>query len=324
MQPKPVSFRGLNVWQKAADLAVQIYTLTESFPRSELYGLTNQMRRAAVSVSSNIAEGFKRQHKKEKIQFYLVAHASLSELESQVEISHRLSFLKETDYQHSLRLIEEISRMLSGLLRSLAPRPSHLAPSSGFTMVELLISIAIFSILVAIGIGGFVHALRTQREVAALIATQSNASIALEQIAREIRTGYLFCHNAGSAVPDDVDCIAACAVQGLTWTCDGTLDFYNGYGQNVDYNLSDNALQKSVNGLNGPFTSITANNVIVTYLNFTLFGQTEGDQWPPRVTISMGVAPSSTDPAIAGNILNLQTTVSAREIDCGSSGPTPC
>ncbi|MDO8500033.1 MAG: four helix bundle protein [bacterium] len=80
------SFRELIVWQKSRDLAVAIYKLTENFPKSEIYGLTSQMRRAAVSISSNIAESYNRFHHKEKRQLLVVAFGSGSELESQLEI----------------------------------------------------------------------------------------------------------------------------------------------------------------------------------------------------------------------------------------------
>ena len=81
------SFKDLIVWQKSRDLAVQIYRLTENFPKSELYGLTNQMKRAAISISSNIAESYHRFHQKEKRQLLMVAFGSGSELESQIEIA---------------------------------------------------------------------------------------------------------------------------------------------------------------------------------------------------------------------------------------------
>ena len=81
------SFKDLIVWQKARDLAVDIYKSTERFPRSELYGLSSQMRRAVISISSNIAESYHRFHKKEKNQFLAIAFGSGSELESQIEIA---------------------------------------------------------------------------------------------------------------------------------------------------------------------------------------------------------------------------------------------
>src|SRR3990167_4937040 len=112
------SFKDLQVWQKAADLASLIYKITESFPNSELYGLTSQMRRAAVSVSSNLAEGFKRSHKKEKLQFYNIAYGSTAELESQVEIALRLNFLNAEDCQKLNLSLIEIGKMIDGLVKS--------------------------------------------------------------------------------------------------------------------------------------------------------------------------------------------------------------
>ncbi len=208
----------------------------------------------------------------------------------------------------------------------------------GFTLVEMLVAIAVFSILVAVGVGGFANALHTQREVAALIAVQSNASVALEQMAREMRTGWLFCDQPGSspgtpAQPNAVCQLATnpngtiasgCVVNNNIWTCHNILDFYNANGENVDYRLSGGQLARSATGISGAFSSLTGSNVRVAYLIFTIYGNTEGDHWPPRVTVSMGVAPNSTDPAIANDVVNLQTTVSAREIDCTQSGQIKC
>jgi len=113
------SFKDLKVWQKSSDLATLVYKSTDKFPKSELFGLTNQMRRAVISISSNLAEGFKRNHKKEKTQFYSVAYGSVAELESQIEISYRLNYLSSTDYQKILSLTIEISKMIGGLIKSI-------------------------------------------------------------------------------------------------------------------------------------------------------------------------------------------------------------
>ncbi|MDO8604003.1 MAG: four helix bundle protein [bacterium] len=116
------SFKDLVVWQKAVDLAVLIYSATEKFPKSELYGITNQMRRSVISISSNIAEGFKRSHQKEKLQFYNVAYASTSELESQIEVSRKLDFLDSQSYQKLSTPIVEVGKMIDGLVKSTTNR----------------------------------------------------------------------------------------------------------------------------------------------------------------------------------------------------------
>ena len=111
------SFRDLIVWQKSADLAVLVYEVTEIFRKSELYGITSQMRRAVISFSSNIAEGFGRNHKKEKIQFYAVAHSSCAEFESQLEISRKPSFINDSDFELVLKALIEVSKMVNGLMQ---------------------------------------------------------------------------------------------------------------------------------------------------------------------------------------------------------------
>ena len=86
------------VWQKSVELAVEVYELTDRFPKSEIFGLTSQMRRAAVSIPSNIAEGRRRLTQKEFIHFLTISYGSGAELETQLEISKKLSFSKNLNY----------------------------------------------------------------------------------------------------------------------------------------------------------------------------------------------------------------------------------
>jgi len=109
----------LDVWKKAIDLVQEIYDLTKIFPKNEDYSLTNQMRRAAVSVPSNISEGAARQTKKEFIQFLHMAQGSLSELDTQMEIAIRLGYLKEDRFSEVSLLTNDIDKMLTGLIKSL-------------------------------------------------------------------------------------------------------------------------------------------------------------------------------------------------------------
>ncbi len=111
--------RDLNVWKEAMDLAAAIYLLTRSFPKEELYGLVSQMRRAAVSVPSNIAEGAARDSPREFIQFLYISLSSLAELETQFLLSKRLGFVENSEMDGD---IERIVRMLFGLVRNLRTR----------------------------------------------------------------------------------------------------------------------------------------------------------------------------------------------------------
>lgn len=110
------SFRDLIVWQKSRDLAVLVYEVTKQFPQSEQYGLTSQMRRAAISISSNIAEGYNRFHTREKKQFFAIAYGSGAELESQVEIAKVL--FSDIDCQKIEDLLEEVLRILNSFLNN--------------------------------------------------------------------------------------------------------------------------------------------------------------------------------------------------------------
>jgi four helix bundle protein len=119
------SFRELIVWKKSLDLAERIYRATERFPKSEIFGLALQMRRAAVSIPSNIAEGQSRNSRNEFRHFLGIARGSLAELETQIELSARLEMLKAEDTAIFMNLIEEIGKMLSGLKRSLPPKSDN-------------------------------------------------------------------------------------------------------------------------------------------------------------------------------------------------------
>ena len=113
----------LNVWQEAMELTREIYMATAQFPREEVYALTNQMRRAVVSIPSNIAEGAARTSTKEFLQFLSIARGSLSELETQVILSENLGYLK--DKSHLLARIDRTFGLLGGLINSVGKRVSH-------------------------------------------------------------------------------------------------------------------------------------------------------------------------------------------------------
>jgi len=109
------SFRELRVWNKAIDLTAMVYELTAEFPKSEVYGLSSQMRRAAVSIASNIAEGSARGTKKDFRQFVTIARGSNCELQTQMAIAERLSFGNREKIEEAERLSHDIGQMLSGL-----------------------------------------------------------------------------------------------------------------------------------------------------------------------------------------------------------------
>ena len=109
------SHRDLLVWQRAMDFVVEVYKLTQSFPREELYGLTSQVRRAAVSVPANIAEGHARATAKDYTSFVSIARGSLMESQTLLQIAIRLGFTEATSCERALDLCEEISKMLTSL-----------------------------------------------------------------------------------------------------------------------------------------------------------------------------------------------------------------
>ncbi len=113
-------FKKLIVWQKAYEFALAVYKHSQKFPQSELYGLTSQIRRAAVSISANIAEGNERQHKKEFLQFLSIARGSLGEVETYLMLIRDLGYLNEEKFTELEEKRKEIGRLLRGLYKSLA------------------------------------------------------------------------------------------------------------------------------------------------------------------------------------------------------------
>ncbi len=116
MKEKAQNFQDLQVWQKAHELVLQVYRITAGFPKEELFGLTSQMRRSAVSVPANIAEGFKRKGKRDKARFMNIAQASLEETRYYFILAEQLQF---SQMQESLLLLDEVSKMLDAYYRAI-------------------------------------------------------------------------------------------------------------------------------------------------------------------------------------------------------------
>ncbi|MGB2787627.1 MAG: four helix bundle protein [Candidatus Saccharimonadaceae bacterium] len=112
-------FEQFEVWQKAIDLAVSIYKLTDNFPKSEIYSLTNQMRRASSSISANIAEGYGRHGYKEKMQFYKIANGSLLETKSFCYLANRLGYINDQELDETIPHFVDLQRLINALIRSI-------------------------------------------------------------------------------------------------------------------------------------------------------------------------------------------------------------
>lgn len=112
-------YRELKVWQLGVEISVEVYRITDKFPQRENYSLTSQLRRASVSISSNIAEGHARTHTKDLMRFLEIARGSVAEVETQLIIAERLGYITNNDAKTVRNMLEEESRMLAGLRRSL-------------------------------------------------------------------------------------------------------------------------------------------------------------------------------------------------------------
>jgi type II secretory pathway pseudopilin PulG len=167
-------------------------------------------------------------------------------------------------------------------------------------MVELMVAIGLFSIITSIAVGGLVRALRTQSQLANLLSANSNMSLVLEQMSREIRAGYDFCTNG-----------ALCS----TGNPKESLSFHNSKNQIVTYCLSRGRLMREVGSraCDEDSPQLTADNVQIAYANFFLSGDVSGDNIQPRVTVSLGVTYAQGQGA--GTVVNIQTSVSPRPSD---------
>lgn len=118
MEKKIYSFTQLLVWKKAHMLVLELYKVTKIFPKEEKYGLVDQLRRAAISITSNIAEGFSKRTSKDKNHFYGISLGSLAEVQSQLLIARDLAYLSEGKFQTIAHQTVEIHKMMNGLMKS--------------------------------------------------------------------------------------------------------------------------------------------------------------------------------------------------------------
>lgn len=117
------TYKDLIVWQKSMIFCTNVYKLTKLFPKDELYGITSQIRRSSVAIPSNIAEGYRRGHRLEYLQFLRIAYGSVLELETQLIVCLKIKYLTENQYNELNNLLEEVLKMLNKLISSLHPIP---------------------------------------------------------------------------------------------------------------------------------------------------------------------------------------------------------
>jgi len=119
MEGKIRTYRDLDIWSKGIRVVKDMYKLTEKFPKQETYGLISQMRRAAISIPSNVAEGFRRYHNKEYRQFLYISLGSCAELETQITIAKELEYIPEAREVELLEELDHLCRMISNLIKKL-------------------------------------------------------------------------------------------------------------------------------------------------------------------------------------------------------------
>lgn len=219
MSEKVKSYRELLVWQKGIELVKEIYEVIKMFPKEETYALCDQLRRSAVSIPSNIAEGQARQHTGEFKQFLFIALGSLAELDTQLVIANGLGYLKTEGLDRLNGQIAELQKMIRGLVSKLITHHSPLTTNKGFTLVELLIAMAIASVVGMAGVAVFSSsnwAYKLNEDVA---EAQQNARVAMERLSKDIRA-------AGFGLPDPPFSLSL----GGTWTSPITVTTSGGTG----------------------------------------------------------------------------------------------
>ncbi len=182
------SFTDLNAWKEAHKLVLMIYKITKDFPKEEIFGLTSQIRRAVISITSNIAEGFSRQTYKDKIQFYSIAKSSLTEAQSQLLIARDLNYINQQDFNDIANQTVIAHKLLNGLIKKSKniQNSSFQVPNSnnGFTLIEMLVVVFIISIIAAVALP-FYNKARNSKELL----------LAREQIAGDIRMAQNYSYN---------------------------------------------------------------------------------------------------------------------------------
>jgi four helix bundle protein len=113
------NYQELNIWKRSVEMAIEIYNTSKNFPKEELYGLTSQIRRASVSIPSNIAEGFNRYHNKEFRQFLYISLGSCAEVETQLFIAQRLNYVDQEKASKLIKELGEIGKMINSLIKKI-------------------------------------------------------------------------------------------------------------------------------------------------------------------------------------------------------------
>jgi four helix bundle protein len=125
MGEKIRSFTDLNAWREAHTLVLDVYAITKSFPKDELFALTSQMRRCVISIDSNIAEGFSRNSAKDKLQFYAIALGSVTEIQSQLLVARDLKYLPSEKFKKIAEQTVLVGKLINGMKKSVSDRPRN-------------------------------------------------------------------------------------------------------------------------------------------------------------------------------------------------------
>ncbi|MCR4328494.1 MAG: four helix bundle protein [Patescibacteria group bacterium] len=179
------SYKDLNTWKNGHELVLQIYKITKKFPKEEQFGLVSQICRAAVSITSNIAEGFSRRLPKDKAHFYSMAKGSLTEVDNQILIAKDVGYINDSDFNKIGSQIEIVGRLLTGLLKVTQHSKFNIQNSSqqGFSLVEVILASAVFVLLVTAFVGAYLYG----QESTALAGSRARATFLVEEGLEAVR-----------------------------------------------------------------------------------------------------------------------------------------
>lgn len=185
----------------------------------------------------------------------------------------------------------------------------------GFTLIELLVAMSLFIVFIAIASGGFIRALRTQRAIVALMSVNDNASLVLEQMSREMRTGYNFCTRDYPVISVSDGQFLDCAK-----LAPNELMFVNARNEIVFYRLNDKSIERGIFNYSSGRADynngkITGENISVERFGIKLMGNGRGDGFPPRISISIRVKPETEIDYLNNFYSDVQSTVSSRSLD---------
>jgi len=302
--PTIKSFKDLEVWQEGHNLVLLVYKYSNNFPSSEMFGLTSQIRRAAVSVTSNLAEGFTKESLRDKINFFLISRGSLTELESQLLIAKDLKYINEKEFNSVSMKLLSVHKLLNAFIRSTkeyAPHSAFHIPHSkqrGFTLIEALVAAAVFTFVVSATVGVYLSVTRIDAKTRAQRAVSADGRFIMEILAKEIRNGVIDYSGSGCTNGSNTICLINQDGEFVRITYDGSSIL----------TMARPAGTSQLNSAQVRVTSFTS----ALYPSSDPYTLANGEDTQPYITLSMQLDSNFTTASADSARLPLQSTFAVR------------